>query len=134
MPRKPDPFTVCYAPDEWLRTAKLDGEPVDLIEAFQSWGWDKLSRIEVTANGRSFYPYRDGDLFENVPYKGEGAGYLSREELIEQYGINDAELEAKIAVKLHIRVELAGGEDTPEKRYLRASGFDALRNKLSEPD
>ena len=130
--RKPNPFTVCFIPNDWEATAKLDGKPVDLVQAFQTKGWSDLSRIEVSANGRQLFPWRDGDPFEQVPYKGEGAGYLSRDELLDGYGLTDAELEAKIAAKLHIRVELAGGEDSAEKRFFRAAGIEALTRVLDD--
>jgi hypothetical protein len=130
--RKPDPFTPVYVPEEWHRTAKLDGERIILNEAFSTLGWDKLTRIEVLDDGRPMLPFREGDPFANMPYKGEGPGYLSRDELLATHDMTDAQLEGRVAAVLGIRINIHEGEDTPEKRFLRYGALTALTKKLAE--
>lgn len=126
--RKPNPFLPFYAP-RWMRmpgAAKLEGTTIDLAEVFRVRPWTELTKIEVVdpETGRPFYPWREGDMFENTPYKGSGSGYMSREELAST-AYDDADLERLSRQLFKIPLDLSG-EDTPEKRFLRENAYDRI--------
>ncbi len=125
--RKPNPFIPFYSP-RWVRmpgAATLEGKPIDVAEAFRTRGWADLTRILVKKEDeREFYPWREGDMFEHAPYTGEGAGYMSRDDLaMSPTGWDDKELERLSKKLFGIELFLSPGDDSPEKMFFREHAY-----------
>lgn len=131
--RKPNPFLPFYA-RAWARlpgAAVFRGKTVDLFEEFRkayaSGDYSVITGIEVfdpDGNGKTLW--RDADQFANVPYKGDGLGFLSREEMRETPFGDDAELDRLTKSIFRIDLGLAEGEDTPEKRFFRYTAYERV--------
>lgn len=126
--RKPNPFTAFTCPPEWRDAATLDGKRVDLVEAFSTLDFDDLARIEIPfPDGSKIVPWTKGFDYREQDYA-DCEGLLAREDLV---GITDADLEKRIATTLGVRVDLANGDDTSEKQFVRRQGHDLLMDRLA---
>jgi hypothetical protein len=128
--RAPSPFAPLYAPAWWRERAWLDGRHLaDLVRAWQRLSWSAIAHIAIeNRDGSVTYAFRDAADHRMMPYPTQGPGTLSRLELREHHELTDRELERRVRSVLGIRVRLAGGRDTPKKKWLRWQAYDRTTN------